>query len=86
MYAELTEDKRCVDERPIGDWKRDARQPMLVGRRWFLHAVLGGTAGLAAWEVAQAVCRPGVAVLACLVGGLFLGRKRIARALAEKSN
>jgi beta-galactosidase len=41
-----------VDERPIGDWKREARQPMTVRRRWFLYAALGGTAGLTAWEVA----------------------------------
>ena len=41
-----------MDERPIGEGNSDARQPMQVGRRWFLHAVLGGTAGLAAWELA----------------------------------
>ena len=34
-----------------------------------------------AWEAGRRVCRPGVAVLICLVGGLYLGRKRIARAL-----
>jgi hypothetical protein len=58
MYTELTEDERCVDEGPIGDWKRDARQPIVVGRRWFLHAVLGGTAGLAAWELARGAASP----------------------------
>ncbi len=34
-----------------------------------------------AWEGARAVCRPGVALLACLAGGLYLGRRRVARAL-----
>jgi hypothetical protein len=38
-----------------------------------------------AWRTAQGVCRPGVAVLVCLFGGLFLGRRRIARALGPKS-
>jgi peroxiredoxin len=34
-----------------------------------------------AWKTAQSVCRPGLAVLACLAGGLFLGRRRVARML-----
>jgi peroxiredoxin len=37
------------------------------------------------WETAQRVCQPGVALLACLVGGLYLGRRRIARALETKT-
>jgi peroxiredoxin len=36
----------------------------------------------AVWETVQGACRPGVALLACLVGGLYLGRRRIARALS----
>jgi peroxiredoxin len=36
------------------------------------------------WQTGQEVCRPGVALLVCLFGGLYLGRKRIARALAVK--
>ena len=42
-----------MDERPAGDSQRDARHPMMVGRRWFLYAVLGGAAGLAAAEIAD---------------------------------
>jgi beta-galactosidase len=40
-----------VDEQPIGDSGREVGQPVLVGRRQFLSAVLGGTAGLPAWRV-----------------------------------
>ena len=61
MYAELTEDERCVDEQPVDELKREARQPIVVRRRWFLHAVLGGTAGLAAWGawgMARGVANP----------------------------
>lgn len=36
-----------------------------------------------AWGAAKEVCRPGVALLACLAGGLFLARRRIAKALGE---
>jgi hypothetical protein len=38
-----------------------------------------------AWEAAARVCRPWVAVLACVTGGLYLGRKRIAKALRKPS-
>ena len=40
-----------MDEQPIGDSGREVGQPVLVGRRQFLSAVLGGTAGLPAWRV-----------------------------------
>jgi peroxiredoxin len=36
------------------------------------------------WETAQQMCQPGVALLACLAGGLYIGRKRIARALGPR--
>lgn len=36
-----------------------------------------------AWEAIAGVCRPGVALLACVGGGLYLGRKRIAKALRK---
>jgi hypothetical protein len=40
----------------------------------------------AMWEAVQGACRPGAALLACLAGGLYLGRRRIARALqAQRS-
>jgi peroxiredoxin len=34
-----------------------------------------------AWQTAQGVCQPGVSLLACLAGGLYLVRRRVARAL-----
>ena len=37
--------------------------------------------GERAWQAAAVVGRPGVALLACAAGGLYLGRKRIAKAL-----
>src|SRR5262249_54253026 len=40
----------------------------------------------AAGETAKAVFRPGTALLACLAGGLYLGRRRVARALGAKTS
>ncbi len=37
------------------------------------------------WEMAQAMCPPGMALLACMAGGLYLGRRRLARALETKT-
>ncbi len=36
-----------------------------------------------AWETAKGTCRPGVAVLMCLVGGVYLVRRRVARMLGK---
>ncbi len=38
------------------------------------------------WETAKGVCRPGMTLLVCLAGGLYLGRRRIGRALGAKTS
>jgi peroxiredoxin len=37
-----------------------------------------------AWEAARGACPPGVALLVCLAGGVYLGRRRIAGALRKQ--
>jgi hypothetical protein len=38
-----------------------------------------------AWEAVARVCRPGVALVACVIGGLYLGRRRLAKALRKEA-
>jgi hypothetical protein len=37
------------------------------------------------WETARDTCRPGVALLACMAGGLYVALRRLARALGTKT-
>jgi hypothetical protein len=63
-----------VDEQPIGEDGREAGLTVLVGRRQFLSAVLGGVAGLPAWRVPGF---PGPDARAALDTARVWGRTRI---------